>query len=63
MPRNRSVKARFRKLLASAAWQMGHRRAQLDSTPGNVHPIDRGNSRGVLLADIKPVVDEEEMAS
>ncbi len=32
-------------------------------TGDTIHPIDRGRSRGVLLADIKPIVDEEKTAS
>lgn len=63
MPEFFLARARVQDLLASADWEGEHRRPWLEATPANIHLVDRGHSRGVLLADIKPIVDEEKMAS
>ena len=68
MPELFIARARVSELLASAGWEQKHRHPWLEATPGDienvdVHPVDRGHSRGVLFADIKPIVDEEKMAS
>ena len=63
MPHMFYAQLHARLLRATADVRISESHALLDWTPDNVHPIDRGSSRGVLLADLKPILNKEDLAS
>ena len=63
MPHMFYAQLHARLLLATANVRIAESHGRLDRTPANVHPIDRGSSRGVLLADLKPILNKEDLAS
>ena len=62
MPHIYYAQLHARLVLATADVRISESQARLDWTP-DVHPIDRGSSRGVLLVDLKPILNKEDLAS